>query len=451
MLINAKLIYFTLHWISMMFLVPIGYFAVMIRYRGWLRGQSQIWKLLFLRTNEWTVFLSVFSVIWFVAAVALGFYFVISRLYWDGKLADNIPEEDEVIVRIYEKVCKKLNIQPDSIQLNRNVVIDTPCILGWIHPQVILPERDYTEEELEVIFFHELSHFKHNDLRYKALIILVVIIHCFNPAVYYLFREINLWSEYMADVSALEASDSIHHAKSYFMHIVYLIPDGRKKQVDNIFVSTLSKSKKMIDRRVDFMKKYQKMKSASKIVTAALAAVFVFASATTAYASGMTVADLHNVVYQKTENFTNAVDETAVGRAVVAEDGMVEYHCKIDDLDREGLQVVSTPDQDIVAMAAGVHYSFDWQVEPNTRYVSGPFSLKTTHKMNVCTNVTPGNKVYYMGIMDHQGNAYYVRGTGALAHNFNIPESTSYRVFVQNDHTDGTVLHATGYFVYDNK
>lgn len=199
------------------------------------------------------------------------------------------------------------------------------------------------------------------------------------------------------------------------------------------------------------MKKYQKMKSASKIVTAALAAVFVFASATTAYASGMTVADLHNVVYQKTENFTNAVDETAVGRAVVAEDGMVEYHCKIDDLNREGLQVVSTPDQDIVAMAAGVHYSFDWQVEPSTRYVSGPFSLKTTQKMNVCTNVTPGNKVYYMGIMDHQGNAYYVRGTGALAHNFNIPESTSYRVFVQNDHTDGTVLHATGYFVYDNK
>lgn len=255
----------------------------------------------------------------------------------------------------------------------------------------------------------------------------------------------------MADVSALEASDSIHHAKSYFMHIVYLIPDGRKKQVDNIFVSTLSKSKKMIDRRVDFMKKYQKMKSASKIVTAALAAVFVFASATTAYASGMTVADLHNVVYQKTENFTNAVDETAVGRAVVAEDGMVEYHCKIDDLDREGLQVVSAPDQDIVAMAAGVHYSFDWQVESNTRYVSGPFSMNSNQKLAASVSVTPVNKDFYLGIMDHEGNAYYVKSRGAASHVFNIPRSTSYRVFVQNDYSDGTVLHATGYFVYDNK
>lgn len=199
------------------------------------------------------------------------------------------------------------------------------------------------------------------------------------------------------------------------------------------------------------MKKYQKMKSAGKVVTAALAAAFVLASGTTAYASGRTVADLHSVVYQKTENFTDAIDENAVGKAVVADDGMIEYHCRIEDLDWEGLDIVSAPDPEIVALAAGVHYNFDWRVESHTRYVSGPYRINTNQKIGVSVSVTPMDKTYYMGIMDHQGNAYYVKGTGSLAHNFNIPISTDYRVFVQNDYRDGTELHATGYFVYENK
>lgn len=451
MIVNARLVYFTLRWVGIMFLMPIGYLAVLMNYHGWFRGQSQIWKLTFVRTTGLTLVMGILSFAWFTAALALTFYFVMSRLHWNRKLEDNIPEDDPLIVRTYQEVCKKLGIRPDSLALNRNVEVSTPCISGWIHPQIILPERDYTKEELEIIFFHELSHHKHNDLRYKALAALVVIIHCFNPAVYYLFRRVNLWSEYMADVTALKASGNFHHAKSYFDNIVNLIPDGRKRQVDNAFVSTLSKSKKMIDRRVDFLKKYQKMKSAGKVVTAALAAAFVLASGTTAYASGRTVADLHSVVYQKTENFTNVIDENAVGKAVVADDGMIEYHCRIEDLDWEGLDIVSAPDPEIVALAAGIHYNFDWRVESHTRYVSGPYRINTNQKIGVCATVTPMGKVYCLGIMDHQGNAYYVRGTGALSHNFNIPISTDYRVFVQNDYTDGTELHATGYFVYENK
>lgn len=244
MIVNARLVYFTLRWVGIMFLAPIGYLAVLMNYHGWFRGQSQIWKLAFARTTGLTLVMGIISFVWFTAAVVMTFYFVMSRLNWNRKLEDNIPEDDPIIVRTYQEVCKKLGIRPDSLALNRNVEVSTPCISGWIHPQIILPERDYTKEELEIIFFHELSHHKHNDLRYKALAALIVIIHCFNPAVYYLFRRVNLWSEYMADVTALKASGNFHHAKSYFDNIVNLIPDGRKRQVDNAFVSTLSKSKK---------------------------------------------------------------------------------------------------------------------------------------------------------------------------------------------------------------
>lgn len=199
------------------------------------------------------------------------------------------------------------------------------------------------------------------------------------------------------------------------------------------------------------MIKYQKVKSAGKVVTAALAMIFVLASGTTAYASGKTVADLHNVIYQKTENFVNVRDEAAVGKTVVAEDGLIEYHCKIEDLDKEGLEIVYSSDEDIATVAAGVHYNFDWQVNPNTRHVSGPYTVDTNQKLVVSASVTPINKTYCLGIMDDHGNAYYVRGTGGLAHNFSIPERSRYRVFVQNDYKDGTILHAVGNFVYEDK
>lgn len=451
MVTNAKLIYLTLRWTGIMYLLPIGYIAVLVTYRKWFQGQSRVWELVFIRAGELTDKLCIAAFIWFAAAVFLIASYMAERSYWNRKLADNILEDDPVITRVYRYVCTKLGIQPEKLVLYRNVEVNMPCIIGWIHPQVILPEQDYTEEELELIFFHELSHHKHKDLRYKSMVAVVVMVHCFNPFSYFLLRKVNFWSECMADVLALEASGNLHHAKRYFDKIVNLIPDSDKKQVDGTFVSTLCKSKKMIDRRVDFMIKYQKVKSAGKVVTAALAMIFVLASGTTAYASGKTVADLHNVIYQKTENFVNVKDEAAVGKMVVAEDGLIEYHCKIEDLDKDGLEIVYSPDEDIATIVAGVHYNFDWQVNPNTRHVSGPYTIDTNQKVAVSCTVTPMNKVYCLGIMDDHGNAYYVRGTGGLSHNFSIPERSRYRVFVQNDYTDGTILHATGYFAYEDK
>lgn len=192
------------------------------------------------------------------------------------------------------------------------------------------------------------------------------------------------------------------------------------------------------------MRKLTKVKTGNRVVASILAAAFVFMSATTAFASDRSVADLENKVYQMADQeMTMPYD-----RAVVADDGMVEYYCSVDDLNVGDTKEVIGTDDVVMSRAAGVAYSFDWVVNPNTRHISGEHSISAGMILSVAATVTPRDKNYWLGIMTDDGVARYIRGQGAASHNFDITEKNMYRVFVQNNYKDSTKLYAVGKFVY---
>lgn len=449
MLVNPRMIYVLLRWICFLYILPVGYVAALFSYRVWFQGQDDVWMLVFSRTEDIMGRLRICGNIWILLVLAIFAALFLDNRRWCRKFRDNIQitsdMKPEMLVK-FEEVCRALHIERGKLSLQKNVLVNSPMIVGIRRPQVIMPERDYTPEELEIIFYHELAHYRHKDLQYKVFVIMILMLNCFNPFCFLLLWLVNEWSEYMADVSALEASGHLHDAKLYFNKIVDLVPNDKKSRKGRFLFSTLSKNDKSLSRRIDFMKKYQRAKSAGKAVTVALTTAFVLLGTTTVYASGKTVADLHNIIYQNTEERTDESTE----KLVVAEDGMVEHYCDVEDLNLDGLQEVSTLDQDIVTVDAGVHYNFDWIVNPNTRHVSGPY--KVSKGQYICTSVTisPRDKVYWLGIMDHEGHARYVTGTGAASHNFAITETKTYRVFIQNNYKDGkTKLDAKGYFLYE--
>ncbi len=471
---NARLIYDMLHWISIMYILPIGYAAVLFAYRGWFDGHIRLWRVVFARTRNITSGLRIFAFWWFVIVSILIILYILGSIRWYLIMQDNIPEIDPMMVSVFKRVCKKLDIPEGRLELHRNVLVYSPLIIGIKHPKVLLPEHDYTEQELELIFFHELSHHKHGDLKFKILVIIALLINCYNPAAYILFRTVNLWSECMADLAALEATGNLHNAKPYFDKIMQLIPDGKKTKRDSFFISTLSKDGKQLARRMDFMLKYVKTKPSGKTATTALAAAFVMMSVTTAYASGATVADIHNLIYQNTEeqinetdvvsamsdaalaneaeplDIQNIADEQAPGTAVVTEDGTVEYYCNVKDLDWDNIEIISSPDEGIATVEAGKVYPIDWTVRSNTRYVSGDYKVQAGGNIDASVVIRPSDKKCWLGIMNDTGTARYVEGTGILSHTFKITETCRYRVFVQNNFTDGTTLYANGSFIYEN-
>ena len=86
--------------------------------------------------------------------------------------------------------------------------VDTPVILGWLRPRILLPGALTTtlpRAELRGILFHELAHFRHLDVPLNWLFTLVCTLHWFNPAAHLAFRAWTRFCEEAADEAAIAA------------------------------------------------------------------------------------------------------------------------------------------------------------------------------------------------------------------------------------------------------
>ena len=76
--------------------------------------------------------------------------------------------------------------------------------------------------------------------------------------------------------------------------------------------------------------------------------------------------------------------------------------------------------------------------------------VKAGGRINVSVTLLPVHKNCWLGIMNENGTIRYIEGSGALGYVFDITETSRYRVFVQNNYKDGTLIHAAGSFVNEN-
>lgn len=90
------------------------------------------------------------------------------------------PISDENISRWFQQVCLEMGMDR-RIGLFQVSGISSPMLTGLRHPCVLLPDQAFSEEELTLIFRHELIHFQRKDLWYQCLLELVHCIHWFNP------------------------------------------------------------------------------------------------------------------------------------------------------------------------------------------------------------------------------------------------------------------------------
>ena len=68
---------------------------------------------------------------------------------------------------------------------------------------LLLPEEDYTEDELSMVFRHELVHLKRRDLYVKLGLTLACALHWYNPAVYVLCKQVSFWQESSCDEAVI--------------------------------------------------------------------------------------------------------------------------------------------------------------------------------------------------------------------------------------------------------
>lgn len=66
---------------------------------------------------------------------------------------------------------------------------ESPMIIGFIKPVLVLPKEHYNSEDLFFILKHELVHFKRGDVYLKLLFVTANAVHWFNPIIWIMQKE----------------------------------------------------------------------------------------------------------------------------------------------------------------------------------------------------------------------------------------------------------------------
>lgn len=179
--------------------------------------------------------------------------------------------DDTKVLGLYFFLCKRKHVKrPPRLLMCDD--INSPMLAGLIHPGLYLPKENYTIEELEFIFSHELSHHIRRDLWYKMLMLVVLSIHWFNPALYWMQHEANKDIENLCDGKMAAHYNS--KEKSLYGQLLLKVA-AAQNHVPYLAVS-LNDSKQVFKERIVYMKNIRILKE--KIFPAVLLSVIMIST-----------------------------------------------------------------------------------------------------------------------------------------------------------------------------
>ena len=88
-----------------------------------------------------------------------------------------------------------------SVAIHESAAVDSPAVVGWLRPLVLLPEnwRNWTQDERRAVLAHEVAHIAQNDYASWVLAQLSLIANFYNPLVHWLVGRLRIEQELAAD------------------------------------------------------------------------------------------------------------------------------------------------------------------------------------------------------------------------------------------------------------
>lgn len=307
------------------------------------------------------------------------------------------------------------------LQIKQSYRTGTPCLVGLISPTIILPVENYTTEELHVILYHEMVHYKQKDLLLKLVAYIVLAIHWFNPFAWLLFFKIQKWSEFACD---LRACKYVGGPKPYFNVILRIMMET---PISNSLVSHLADQKHELKERAKKLMRITNMKKRSAFSMILVLCSAFMLSSTSVYAATVECAD----EYIAMEKATSV--EASNSQFSVSGDVIVEYG------DAQRVTVVEGE----IQYHNRSTYGFEWDVPAGYRVYTPWFDCEAGESVTVTVVLEPSDVNVRVGLEDSMGYRYYAYGSDTVATAFDITTSGEYRVYVQNNTSTDVSLSGT--------
>lgn len=128
---------------------------------------------------------------------------ILCNLKMQQKIKDKF--EDKRIENLFETCKKQLEINKKILLINQKQV-KTPAIYGFYNIKILLNKEilKFSDEEIKLIFLHELSHLKNGDLYLNCFLQVLQSIYWFNPCIIYLLKRLKEEIEIVNDISVIK-------------------------------------------------------------------------------------------------------------------------------------------------------------------------------------------------------------------------------------------------------
>ncbi|NMM62707.1 peptidase M56 [Clostridium sp. P21] len=213
------------------------------------------------------------SLIWIIGVFVISIYKLSIYINFQNKIRKRNAFCDTEVINILEN-CKSQMKIIRYIKLVETEKVKSPSLIGVIHPIILIPKNMHEivpMSKLSYIFIHELSHLKQRDTVMNWIMLILGILHWFNPAIHYGFSKMCEDMEISCDSLALSYIND-DEAKEYGLTILSL---AEKISIYTNLpgMASIVSSKSKIKRRIIMIKMFNK--KSHKVSAVAMASLLV--------------------------------------------------------------------------------------------------------------------------------------------------------------------------------
>ena len=180
------------------------------------------------------------------------------------KSAYSVPADIQRL--LYE--CKAQSGVKGSVKVVIQDVVSAPALFGIFDTRILLTPDvlKLDKKDMTYILLHELSHYKRKDLMINHLLLILQIIHWFNPFIWYCFKRMRQDMELAADERVLEMLES-GEQKEYGKALLAVVESFSMPKLAPKLISMVD-DRKNIEKRIRMIKMMKLFKNRQRVIFA---------------------------------------------------------------------------------------------------------------------------------------------------------------------------------------
>ncbi|WP_129595697.1 M56 family metallopeptidase [Anaerophilus nitritogenes] len=204
-------------------------------------------------------FFTLCSYIWCIGLLSITIFFLLAFIQFNKKIKSYEKISNPQIINLLNICKKKLNIHKD-ISVYNGPSLKSPFIYGFFHTNIYLCKNlfnDLHDHQLIHIFLHELGHYKRKDLFLNLFSTIAILIHWFNPIVWFAMKKMRVDRELACDAYVLEILKP-NESISYGLTLIQLSKIFSNHHNKKILSAHFYQSQHELERRIIMIKNFKK-------------------------------------------------------------------------------------------------------------------------------------------------------------------------------------------------